>query len=52
MDKPIMVFEKKAEATTNKIIIPKPIIEQWGRDFYMEIYSDKIVLKPIVKEEQ
>lgn len=47
MEKPIIVFQKNADKTTNRIIIPKAIIEQWGREFYMEIYQDKIVLKPI-----
>ena len=39
-----------ADKTTNKMIIPKFIIEQWGNQFYMEIYEDKIILKPIKKE--
>lgn len=47
MEKPIIVFQKNADKTTNRIIIPKAIIEQWGREFYMEIFQDKIVLKPI-----
>ena len=51
MEKPVVVFSKKADKTTNKIIIPKMIIDQWGNEFYMEIYSDKIILKPIKKEE-
>lgn len=51
MEKPIMVFHKKADKTTNKIIIPKAIIEQWGSHFYMEIYDNKIILKPIMKGE-
>lgn len=50
MDKPIIVFQKNADKTTNRIIIPKAIIEQWGREFYMEIYQDKIILKPINKK--
>lgn len=51
MEKPILVFNKKADKATNKMIIPKAIIEQWGNEFYMEIYQDKIVLKPIKKGE-
>ncbi len=47
MEKPILVYQKKADKTTNKMIIPKVIIEQWGNEFYMEIYSNKIVLIPI-----
>lgn len=51
MDKPIMVFQKNADKTTNKMIIPKAIIEQWGNQFYMEVYADQIVLIPIKKGE-
>ena len=50
MEKPILVYQKNADKTTNKMIIPKAIIEQWGNQFYMEIYEDKIVLKPISKK--
>lgn len=50
MEKPVIVFQKNADKATNKIIIPKAIIEQWGREFYMEIYQDKIILKPINKK--
>lgn len=47
MEKPILVYQKNADKTTNKMIIPKAIIEQWGNKFYMEVYTDKIILKPI-----
>lgn len=50
MEKPILVFQKNADKTTNKMIIPKAIIEQWGNQFYMEIYEDKIILRPILKK--
>lgn len=51
MEKPIIKMQKNADKTTNKIIIPKAIIEQWGNQFIMEIYSDKIVLVPMKKGE-
>ena len=51
MEKPILVYQKNADKSTNKIIIPKAIIEQWGKGFYMEIYADKIILRPIKKGE-
>lgn len=51
MEKPILVFQKNADKTTNKMIIPKAIIQQWGNQFLMEIYNDKIILKPIKKGE-
>ena len=47
MEKPVMVLQKNIENNTNKVRILKPIVEQWGKQFYMEIYEDKIVLKPI-----
>jgi hypothetical protein len=49
MEKPILIYEKHADKTTNKMIIPKAIIEQWGNDFYFKIYPTKIVLEPIKK---
>jgi hypothetical protein len=49
MNEPIMILQKNAEATTNKIRLPKAIIEQWGKEFYLEVYQDKIILKPVKK---
>lgn len=51
MDKPILVYQKNADKTTNKMIIPKAIVEQWGNEFYMEIYNDYIKLIPVKKGE-
>ena len=51
MEKPILILQKNAETTTNKIRIPQQIIDQWGNKFYMEIYEDEIILKPIKKGE-
>ena len=50
MEKPLLIYNKKVDKSTNKMIIPKKIVELWGNEFYMEIYQDKIVLKPIKKE--
>ena len=50
MEKPVMVLQKKVENNTNKIRIPKVIVEQWGSKFYMEIYEEKIILRPIRKD--
>lgn len=33
-------YMKHADKEKNRIIIPKPIIDAYGRDFYLEIYSD------------
>ncbi len=51
MEKPTLIFQKLAEKGTNKIRLPKDIVEQWGRQYYMEIYTDHIILKPIKKGE-
>jgi len=51
MEKPTLIYQKNVEVGTNKIRIPKEIVEQWGRKYYMEVYSDKIILKPKNKGE-
>lgn len=43
----IMVVQKNAEKTTNKIRIPQKTIEKMGNEFYMKIYEDKIILIPV-----
>lgn len=50
-EKPILIFQKNADKELNRVIIPKFFIDKYGRQFYMEIYEDKIVLKPIKKGE-
>lgn len=52
MEEPILVFQKNAEKTTNKMIIPKVCVDKFGRNFYMKVYEDKIVLVPIKKKEK
>ena len=47
MEKPILILQKNAERSMNKIVIPKAFITKWGNQFYMEVYSNKIILKPI-----
>ena len=50
-NKPMMIYHKKADECLNRVVIPKPVIEAMGRYFYMEVYQDKIVLKPLKKEQ-
>lgn len=50
MEEPIIIYKKNADKTTHRIIIPKAIINQWGRQFYMKVYQNKIVLEPIKKK--
>lgn len=45
----VMKLQKNAEKGTNKIRIPKFIIDEWGNAFYMEIYDGYIKLIPIKK---
>ena len=33
-------FMKRADKLRNRIIIPKFIIDKYGRDFYLEIHED------------
>lgn len=47
MNKPILTFYKKAEKSTNKIRIPKAVIQSYGDEFLMEVHEDKIILVPI-----
>ena len=49
MDKPLLIFQKNADVEKNRVIIPKAFVEKNGRKFSMEVYEDKIVLKPIKK---
>ena len=51
MEKPNLIYQKNADAKMNRIIIPKFFIDKFGRQFYMEIYEDKIVLIPVKKGE-
>lgn len=51
MEKPILIFQKNVDKTLNKMVIPKFFVDKFGRSFYMEIYEDKIILKPIKKGE-
>lgn len=36
-------FMKRADITRNRIIIPKFIIDNYGRDFYFDVYDDGII---------
>lgn len=39
-------FYKKIDKI-GKIFVPKAVIEKFGREYYMEVYEDKIVLIPV-----
>lgn len=45
----ILKLFKKVDSC-GKIFIPKNAIERFGKEFFMEIYEDKIVLMPTKKK--
>ena len=47
-------FMKRAEKDKNRIIIPKFVIDNFGRDFYMEINEQNgtMVITPIKYEKK
>lgn len=46
----IMRFFKKLDIR-NGIHLPKKVAEKFGKEYYMEIYEDKIILVPAKKGE-
>lgn len=48
--RPILIFEKNADKIANRIILPKSFVEKYGHTFYMEVYKDEIIIKPVTKE--
>ena len=46
MEQPKLIYQKNADKVFNRVIIPKFFIDKYGRQFYMEVYEDKIILKP------
>lgn len=49
--KVLFSFMKRADKTLNRIVIPKFIIDNYGRDFCLEVLEDgSMKLTPIKKE--
>ena len=46
-DHKALVYQKNADSLKNRVMLPKAFIDRWGRRFYMEVYTDKIILIPI-----
>lgn len=44
-------FFKKVDSC-NKIFIPKVVQKLLGKEFYMEVYKDRVILIPIREEEE
>lgn len=49
MEQPKLIYQKTADKEKNRVIIPKKFIDKHGREMYMEIYEDKIILLPVKK---
>lgn len=49
MEKPKLIYQKNADKLRNRIIIPQSFIDKHGNEFIMEIFEDKIILKPLKK---
>lgn len=48
--KPLLRFFKRADKEKNRIIIPKCIIEKYGREYFVEIFEDGTIrLTPVKK---
>lgn len=46
-------FYKKADKTLNRILIPKFIIEKYGREFFFDVMEDEtLILTPVSKEKK
>ena len=45
-------FMKRADKERNRIIIPKFIIDKYGKDFYLEVYEDGTMKLIPIKNEQ
>lgn len=50
-ERPILIYQKNADPIRNRVIIPQAFIDKYGSSFSMEIYKDKIILRPIKKGE-
>lgn len=50
MEEMLIRLKKNTESNTNKMRIPKEVVEKFGKNYYMEIYKDHIKLIPIRKD--
>ena len=49
-EKPTLILQKKVEKVSSRLVMPKAFVKKHGVYYYMEVYEDKIILKPIKKE--
>lgn len=45
-EQPILRFFKRIMKSKSFLYIPKEIINTFGYDYYLEVYSDRIELRP------
>lgn len=48
-EQPILRFFKRIMRSKSFLYIPKEIINTFGYDYYLEVYSDRIELRPYKK---
>jgi hypothetical protein len=48
-EQPILRFFKRIMKSKSFLYIPKEIINKFGYDYYLEVYSDRIELRPYKK---
>ena len=49
---PLIIYQKNADKRLNRIMLPKAVIDNWGRSYYMKIYEDHIRLIPIKRKDK
>lgn len=47
---PLLIFQKNADKRLNRIMLPKAVVKKWGYAYYLEVYKDKMILKPVEKK--
>lgn len=45
-EQPILRFFKRIMKSKSFLYIPKEIINMFGYDYYLEVYSDRVELRP------
>jgi hypothetical protein len=48
-EQPILRFFKRIMKSKSFLYIPKEIINKFGYEYYLEVYSDRIELRPYKK---
>lgn len=51
-EQPILRFFKRIMKSKSFLYIPKEIINKFGYEYYLEVYSDRIELRPYKKNKE